>query len=399
VELEAPGALLDRLPRDGAFAWIRDGQGLAGWGEVARVELTGPDRFAQALQWWRDLLDRLDVDDPVGVPGSGPVAMGSFAFDDGGRSVLVVPAVVLGRRGGRAWLTTLNAAAPLGSPAPVQTPRGVRWAEGSVPVTAWCSAVAEAVGRIGRGELDKVVLARDLTARADGPVDPRWLLHRLAERYPQCWTFACEGLVGATPELLVRRFGDRVESRVLAGTVRQQGTDAAEAADVADAALAAGLLGSEKDLEEHEFAVRSVADILAAHCTRLDVPDAPQVLTLANVAHLATDLRGLVADGANALELAAQLHPTAAVCGTPTDRALTVIRELEGMDRGRYAGPVGWLDSRGDGEWGIALRCAEVSGASVRAFAGCGIVAGSDPDAELAESQAKLVPIRDALEP
>ena len=143
--------------------------------------------------------------------------------------------------------------------------------------------------------------------------------------------------------------------------------------------------------------MHSVARALATHCTDLQVPARPHILRLANVQHLATDVTGRLADSAPVLALAASLHPTAAVCGTPTERALALIRETEGMDRGRYSGPVGWFDAHGDGEFGIALRCAEFDGARVRAFAGCGIVAGSDPDSELAESAAKLLPIRNAL--
>jgi menaquinone-specific isochorismate synthase len=183
-----------------------------------------------------------------------------------------------------------------------------------------------------------------------------------------------------------------VTSRVLAGTVSTHG-DARQ-----DARAATQLLDSGKDLEEHAFAVRSVARALGAHCTDLDVPDEPRVLKLANVQHLATDVTGLLADGASVLSLAASLHPTAAVCGTPTERAFTVIRELEGMDRERYAGPVGWFDAHGDGEFGIALRSAMIEGSHLRAFAGCGIVAGSVPAMEFAESSAKLIPIKSALE-
>jgi menaquinone-specific isochorismate synthase len=181
---------------------------------------------------------------------------------------------------------------------------------------------------------------------------------------------------------------------VLAGTIRRTGDDAR------DLALAGSLARSSKDLEEHEYAVRSLADALAPHCSSMNVPETPFVLHLPNVMHLATDVAGVLADGVTALALAEALHPTAAVCGTPTDAARELIRELEGMDRGRYAGPVGWIDGRGDGEWGIALRCAEVDpvdGSRLRLLAGCGIVAGSVPDDELAESDAKLVPMRDAL--
>jgi menaquinone-specific isochorismate synthase len=238
------------------------------------------------------------------------------------------------------------------------------------------------------------VLARDLDALAERPVDPRRLLERLAGRYPGCWTFSVDGLVGATPEMLVRREKGLVTSRVLAGTIRRTGDDAR------DLALAARLARSSKDLEEHEYAVRSVAQALAPHCATTNVPEAPFVLHLANVMHLATDVTGVLADSSSSLELAAALHPSAAVCGTPTASAAALIEELEGMDRDRYAGPVGWMDAQGDGEWGIALRCARLDPADrrrARLFAGCGIVAGSDPEAELGESDAKLVPMRDAL--
>jgi menaquinone-specific isochorismate synthase len=390
-------ALLARLPEGDVLAWVRGEDGLVGWGEAARVELTGGDRFAAAERWWELLLGGLDVDDPVRLAGTGPVAFASFAFDDDGTSVLVVPRVLLGSREGRGWVTVIGDAdpvvAPLSPPASAPRPPGtVRWSEGSRSAAEWQTAVREAVAAIGRGELDKVVLARDLVATASSPVDVRHLLLRLAARYPSCWTFAVDRLVGATPELLVRRSGDRVLSRVLAGTVGRLGDDDA------DGELAETLLGSDKDLEEHELAVHSVAAALGEHCDLLEVPEQPTVLRLRNVQHLATDVTGRLADGATALQLAGALHPTAAVCGTPTGVARSTIHALEGMDRGRYSGPVGWLGRDGDGEFGIALRCAEVDGARLRLFAGCGIVAGSDPEAELAEAQAKFVAVRDALE-
>ncbi len=393
-----PAALLERLPAEAPLAWVRGGDGLVGWGEAARVELTGPDRFAAAELWWERWLDGVVVDDPLTVPGTGPVAFASFSFDqDAGSSVLVVPRVLLGRRDGTTWVTVVGDGPDLASAdlPPVSVPMSpveVRWSQGSLSTVQWQGAVRQAVARIVRGDLDKVVLARDLVATASAPVDVRYLLGRLADRYPSCWTFSVDGLVGATPELLVRRTGDLVLSRVLAGTVGRLGDDAA------DGELADALLGSEKDLEEHEFAVHSVAAVLAGYCAELDVPEQPKVLRLRNVQHLATDVAGRLTDGSGVLELAGALHPTAAVCGTPTDVALQVIRELEGMDRGRYAGPVGWLGRDGDGEFGLALRCAEVSGERLRLFAGCGIVAGSDAEAELTESQAKFVPIRVALE-
>lgn len=396
-----PGPLLELLPEQAPLAWVRRGEGIVGWGRAATFESTGPDRIEAAERWWKRLVDGAVVRDEVGLPGCGPVAFGSFAFDGRpGRSVLTLPEVVIGHRGGRWWVTTvgidgaLPAAAPAPRREPPRSPGTVTFADGALTGADWELAVAEAVRRIGEGDLEKVVLARDLVAEATGPVDARWPLTRLAARYPRCWTFCVDGLLGATPEMLVRLERGLVTSRVLAGTIRRTGDDAH------DLALAASLARSSKDLEEHEYAVQSVARALDPYCSSMNVPETPFVLHLRNVMHLATDVTGVAADGASSLALAAALHPTAAVCGTPTDRARELIRELERMDRGRYAGPVGWIDAAGDGEWGIALRCAQADPAHperLRLFAGCGIVAGSDPEAELAESAAKLVPMRDAL--
>jgi menaquinone-specific isochorismate synthase len=257
--------------------------------------------------------------------------------------------------------------------------------------------VGHAITRITSGELEKVVLARDITATAAEPIDARVVMEKLAEKYPNTWVFAVDGLVGATPELLVRLTKGLVTSRVLAGTIRRTGDDQR------DLALAASLARSSKDLEEHDYAVRSVADALEPFCSSINVPDAPFVLHLANVMHLATDVTGVVSDSmavTNALSLVDALHPTAAVCGTPREKAMKLINEYEVMKRGRYSGPVGWIDARGDGEWGIALRCAEIDAKDarkVRLFAGCGIVAGSNPEKELSESSAKFAPMRSAL--
>jgi menaquinone-specific isochorismate synthase len=403
VELPASDArstapLVDLLPPVSPLAWIRDGEGLIGWGEAARLVVSGADRFEQAVRWWRALNLGAHVSDKVRVPGTGPVVFGSFAFADGPTSsVLVLPQVVLGRRNGRTWLTYVGPAEPEPD-GPVPAARGpehVRVTDGALTPDAWRDAVATAVKRIRAGELSKVVLARDLIARADAPVDIRHLVRGLAQRYPACFTFSVSGLVGATPELLVERQGEHVVSRVLAGTA--WGTDGPDAA--------ARLMASAKDREEHDYAVRSAFDAIAPYCTELTAPQRPTVMELANVMHLATEVTGTLRSRASlngtatdALSLAGLLHPTAAVCGTPTRRAGRVIGDLEGMDRGRYAGPVGWMDARGDGEWGIALRCAEVDGAHLRLFAGCGIVSGSDPESEFAEAQAKFVAVREVLE-
>ena len=398
VRVTDPGPLLDLLPDGSGLAWVQGGEGLVGWGEAARLEVSGPDRFPQAQTWWDDLVASAEVRDDVRQPGTGLVAFGSFAFDPRtGSSVLVVPEVVVGCRDGSWWVTTTGggpAAAPAVAPGPA-APSSVVFADGAVTGAEWMSSVEAAVARITAGEVDKVVLARALEARAAEPIDLRWPLRRLAQDYPSCWAFAVDGLLGATPEMLLRLRDGVATSRVLAGTLRRTG-DANE-----DSRRGAALGRSIKDVEEHGYGVRSVVDGLAGHCTDVEVPAAPFVLELRNVMHLATDVRGAVADGSTSLQLLDALHPSAAVCGSPTDVALDLIREIEGLDRGRYAGPVGWMDASGDGEWGIALRCAEVDPADprrLRLFAGCGIVAGSQPLHELAESNAKLVPMRDALQ-
>ena len=401
VAVADPGPLLDLLPREEPLAWVRRGEGLVGWGCAAQLRSTGADRFADASAWWADLVGAAVVRDEVRLPGSGLVAFGSFAFaDEPGDSVLTVPEVVVGRKGATTWITTISRGELLPPPALAATaspqpPTDVVFADAHLDGERWQGVVAEAVGRISSGELEKVVLARDLLATSTTDVDVRWPLQRLAEQYPMCWTFHVGGMFGATPEMLVRRERGLITSRVLAGTIRRTGNDER------DLALAATLARSSKDLEEHEYAVRSVADALAPHCTSMNVPEAPFVLHLPNVMHLASDVAGVVpdTDPVSALELAAALHPSAAVGGTPTPVAQALITQIEGMDRGRYAGPVGWLDADGDGEWGIALRSAEVGEdrRTVRLFAGCGIVADSDPASELAEAQAKFVPVRDAL--
>ena len=388
-----PGDLLARLPRTGGLAWLRNGDGLIGWGEAARLEVHGPDRFATAAQWWAEQVAGMQVDDLVTVPGSGPVAFASFAFSDGPeKSLIVVPQVIVGRRDGAAWMTAIDGAATDVEVEPVLPIGDIAWSDGQVGAARYEAAVAQAVALIASGALDKVVLARDLVASAQHDVDLRALLGPLAANYPHCWTFAVDSLVGATPELLVRRTDDHVVSRVLAGTIGR-GADA-----VTDAQHAAELLGSAKDRSEHTMSVRSVAEALGPYCSDLVVPRSPEIVRLANVQHLQTDVTGRLNNGETALDLAAALHPTAAVCGTPTGAARAAIAELEGMDRGRYAGPVGWVDARGDGAFGIALRCAEVTGSQLRLYAGAGIVTGSVPANELAETQQKLLAMRDALE-
>ena len=397
IDVDEVTDLMSLVPAQSPVTWLRNGEGLVGWGTTALLRTSGATRFSDADKWWTEVIAHAEVHDEVNEPGTGLVAFGSFAFADApGDSVLTIPQIVVGRRGQVAWRTTVTVAGVTSSPesaqvSPVIPPTGVVFSDGALDGEAWMGTVADAVARIEAGDLEKVVLARDLIATADAEVDVRWPLSRLAEQYPTCWTFHVDGMFGATPEMLLRRERGLVTSRVLAGTIRRTG------ADDRDLALAATLARSSKDLEEHEYAVRSVADALEPHCSSMNVPESPFVLHLPNVMHLATDVNGVVHDTATSLQLAEALHPSAAVGGTPTPAAVALISALEGMPRDRYAGPVGWMDATGDGEWGIALRSAMVLDHGVRLFAGCGIVADSDPAAELAESQAKFVPVRDAL--
>ena len=396
--------LLSLLPAEGGLAWVHgpatNQHGIVGWDEIARITISGPERFSRAQRWWSQQCAISE--------GDKPIAFASFAFDkQPGTSVVVIPKVSV-KRDEIGTTLTITSDSPVTDLeiseliAKVSRPhvlsRGlnqVTWLDGSRPVAQWQAAVDVAVSRINLGELDKVVLARDIVAQLDEPLHIGSLLIRLNEAFPECWTFCVDGLVGATPELLIRRDGEHVTSRVLAGTMRRS-RDSDR-----DGQLAAELLGSDKDQEEHVYAVESVAAALATHCTDLKVPAQPFILRLANVQHLATDVTGELVDAAPALALAASLHPTAAVCGTPTERATQVIRELEGMDRGRYSAPVGWIAANGDGEFGIALRCALIENAErtkLRLFAGCGIVAGSTGESEVAESQAKFGAMKAALD-
>lgn len=393
--------LLDLLPHvPDALAWVRDGEGLVAWGVAARIEAgRGAERFTRANRALRELAADSEVVDEVGLPGSGLLGVGSFTFDaDVDGSVVVVPRTVIGRRGGVTWRTDLTppGAPPVSEPAtsaPVLT-AGVRprYAGSSLPDVHWLEAVARTIERIAAGEADKVVLARDHAVWSHEPFDAVDLARRLTARFPRCHTFIVEGLVGATPELLLARAGSAVVSRVLAGTTGRS------ADEVEDAALGAALLASAKDLAEHRFAADSVREVLAPRCGDLAGEPGPRLLRLDNVQHLATTFTGHLDDPTtSALELVGALHPTAAVGGTPRPAALAMIRDLEGMARGRYAAPVGWTDAAGDGEWGIALRCAELAGARARLFAGVGVVAASLPEAELEETRLKLLAMQAAF--
>jgi menaquinone-specific isochorismate synthase len=385
--------------------WNRRGDVMAALGETASFVSFGALAEAGFAEWWRAVAADAEIDDPVGLPGTGLIAFGSFAFDPESptRSILSVPGLVVGRRGGRSWVTRVTHAGDERSDAtPERREYGPYWSAtlgpGALDPSGYQAAVRGGLDAIAAGEVSKVVLARDLAGSLPVGSDLRRLARSLASGYPDCWTFAVDGIIGASPETLVTVSGGTVTARVLAGTA-PRGADAD-----ADTAASLALATSAKDQDEHLYAVQSVLASLRPHTSALAASEQPFTLKLPNVFHLATDVEGELIGGASALDLVAALHPTAAVAGTPTDAALAVIRRLEPFDRGRYAGPVGWVDANGDGEWAIALRCAQFDlddfsgdGIPLRAHAGAGIVAGSDPEAELLETRVKFRPIVDAL--
>ena len=380
-------------------AWIRSGDGLVGFGIYKKLEVKGADRFKDARTWWSAEVANFSIHNNVHGSGTGPILFTSFAFDENQPSVLIIPQIVIGQKNGKSWITWIgdNSQPDIAQLKNASISGEISWGAGSISEERWRGQVSTAISAINADKLEKVVLARDISAKSTNEIDARQLIKRLEIEYPSTWLFLVDGLVGATPELLVRLSKSLVTSRVLAGTIRKTGDEDR------DLALAASLAKSSKDLEEHEYAVRSVADALAPFCSSTNVPESPFVLHLSNVMHLATDVTGVLNDSAKPADiftLISELHPSAAVCGTPTNKAKDLIKELEEMNRGRYAGPVGWIDVHGDGEIAIALRCGQLSEdkKSIQIFAGCGIVAGSDPEKEYAESQAKLMPMRTALE-
>lgn len=419
-EIEPIDDLLEYADPQHPLAWLRRGEGmvaLAGAPTVATLSVdaaaadaSGRSRAARLARAWRDLAATADVDDAVGLPGTGLVGFGALAFDDASASAssIVVASALVGRRGGRSWLTRIHDSRfDLSAVELTPTPYGPFWSgtlgPGSLAPEGYQDAVRRALGAIAAGEVSKVVLARDLVATIPAGTDLRRLARALSSEYPDTWTYAVDGIIGASPETLATVAAGTVTARVLAGTASRGGD-----AD-ADAAASVRLATSAKDLDEHRYAVHSVLEALRPHTTALAASEQPFMLRLPNVWHLATDVEGDLSDAASALDLVAALHPTAAVAGTPTDAALALIRRLEPFDRGRYAGPVGWVDGAGDGEWAIALRCAQFGSSPARAsaehsgttrvvaHAGAGIVAGSVPESELVETRVKFRPIVDAL--
>jgi len=388
----APEQKLIDLLAENPLTFIRNGDGIFGWGEHLRLVARGADRAKNLADQWRKLCAEAEVVDEVGLPGTGLVAFGAIAFADSSaaESVLIVPKVLIGSRDGRFWITRIDDA-QMPSASEIADVAVEALGSGELTRNGFKTAVDSALAAIGVGRVEKVVLARDLVAEVGAGFDLRAPLRRLAHNYPTCWVYSVDGLFGASPELLVRVSHGQVSARVLAGTAGR-GTDPG-----VDLAIGQALSESHKNVAEHAFAVDSMVRALAPFCEHVDSDPKPFSLKLPNVWHLASDVHGVLGSDASVLDLAAAIHPTAAVAGTPREAAVDLIAELEPFDRGRYSGPVGWIGADGDGEWAIALRGAQLSGTSIRAFAGCGIVAESDADSETAETDLKFQPIIQAL--
>jgi isochorismate synthase len=397
--------------RAGGFFFERRGLGLSGAGAARRVRTSGgAGRIVRLGQLATAALAEIRAD----ADGPPPVALGALPFDEGRPAELVVPErTVIRRREGETWRIDV---VPEGL-APLDAERE-RWTGRAIPFAAfsdmqlrpdpepdeYAAVVARATGRIRNGRLRKVVLARTLLVDAGRELDAKQLLWRLRAVDPDCFTFAApelgleppagpqgRALVGATPELLVRRFGREVTATPLAGSAPRYG-DARR-----DRASAERLFASAKEREEHGLVAEDVCHVLGGFCDDLSFPREPELLGTATVWHLATPFVGRLHAEASVLDLVAALHPTAAVCGTPRDEAREALEQLEPIDRGSYAGPVGWIDANGDGEWAIALRCAEIAGSTARLFAGAGIVSDSVPEAELDETERKFLALLDSL--
>lgn len=366
------------------LVWLapHDGAAMVAWGQAARFETSGPSPVTNAWHQFHDWAQHLDAE---------PLAFGSFPFAPISPGFLVVPDVAIVRTG-RGHPSELISAPGLTPPAPRDWPpapaASLRETAAPDARAAWTRAVLSTTSLVAdpSSGIEKVVLSRAVDMVADRELDQCRIAAWLAERHTDCWTYAIEGLVGATPELLVEAGRGLFRCRILAGTRTPRWEDE--------------LLGDPKERHEHELSVSSVTGRLREAGLRAAHIDGPFLLRLPNVTHLATDITATLGPQTSSAQITDVLFPTAAICGTPRESAFTQIQRVEGLDRGRFSGPVGWIAPDGSGQWGLALRCAQLSPGSRRAriFAGAGILPSSQPDKEWHETQAKMAPMREALQ-
>ena len=378
----------------GDFLFARSNQTLVGQGIALRLSATGKNRISELATKWREVCADAEISDGVKLPGSSLVAFSSITFSENSKfeSVLVVPQRLYVIRPEVSFVIEVEAE----DQAEVSTSTPTSFQVGKLNPAGFQDAVSKAIAQINETDLKKVVLSRDLEMILPSQPDLSEPLARLRSRYPDCWTYKVEGVFGASPELLLRAERGEVSARVLAGTAGR-GTDP----DV-DRAIADGLSHSIKNNHEHAYAVQSMVSELEPFCEWVEADAQPFSLALPDLWHLATDVHGKLKPATSLLDVIAKLHPTAAVAGTPRDLAIELIEELEPYDRGGYAGPVGWVSADGSGELAIALRGGIIETSAdqvvIRAIAGCGIVAESDPQAELAETELKFRAVRYAFD-
>ena len=424
IEVDDPSAVVfaSRLAGDRWFCWEqrdRDGFALASLGSAHEVVSRGPDRFGDLVGECATLGRERLRSEPEALPaGAGPVWVGGFAFapEGGGASqwssfppaLMVMPELLLHRVAGRTHLTICALTGPGVDPKQTSARMSARLAglrevplpladphpTGAVKIASvlpperFERSVARAVHRIRAGELEKVVLAREVVVEAARAHDPAETFGALRELFPSCFCFCCgspeAAFLGASPELLVRRSGSGAATVALAGSTRRSADPAV------DSHLGEQLLRSPKDRREHEIVVHRIERGLRRHSVWVEAAPEPDLIKMANIQHLGTPIHAQLSQPRSALELAGLLHPTPAVGGEPRDRALQAIAELEDLDRGWYAGPVGWMDATEDGEFCVAIRSALLRDRRGHLFAGNGIVSDSDPGAELAETEVKL---------
>lgn len=394
--------VLDVMAEPG-YAWLRPGLALVGQGEALRIAIPRTDPAA-AAKVVSNTLVQIEVDGTIDNFPHGPIALGALPFDRDTPGHISVPELLVGRTdSGNAWATAISPGGRLDpkeavidattrcAASPETTPSTFD-IHPEREVSDWCEALRSAREELRQGFANKVVLARSIKVVTDQPISHKTLLKRLRSTYPSCMVYAIDDLIGASPELLVARDGNEVRSHPMAGTAPRSDDP------VVDAQLATNLKASDKDLREHRFTIDMVHETLLPWCSWLDEEAEPSLVTMANVRHLATLVQGhLSSPPASVIELMTALHPTPAVCGTPRPHAVELIKRHEVLDRGRYAGPVGWVNSNGDGEWAVAIRCAQLDTTGARLMAGVGVVADSDATSELAETRAKLQALLGAI--
>lgn len=379
----------------------RRGRGLIGTGELVRAEFSGPERFKEAEAWWMALCDRATVRDAVRRPSSGLAAFGAFTFSSESehKSVLIVPEKIIGIDELGAFETQIMSTSPAIEAGGTsrkklsRTTGSSSWIPSAVTENHFLSLVALAKTQIQSGNLHKVVVARDLVRGIYSDSAVKEIVEKLLGAYPNTFVFLVDGLVGASPETLASVRGKTISLRVLAGSAPRG------VSEQDDQKKANDLATSTKHLDEHRFAVQNVLHTLERDGITAAADDVPFQLKLPNLWHLATDIRAVLPQASNSIQVIGALHPTAAVAGSPTDAALDFIHTHESLDRGRYAGPVGWVDANGDGDWAIALRCGQIDrkNKQITAYAGAGIIAESDATAEFLETELKFRPIVDAV--